>query len=184
MQKKGGDVHANPYRRFVGILRMEIMMKTALLLCRVCTVMIAACLLALLLPLLPVLFGYFPTAVLVQTGSSYDVGSLTYYRYAKVDEIQVGSCIVENENPNAAYLVTERMEMQQYFVVKDNSTTRKIEFELVDGRVTDFRIPFYGYVIDWFCKPLVLLLLTGLLILCVSMQKMLEKHQYKPRYGK
>ena len=156
-------------------------MKAFRIIDRVCTGIIAAVLvLVLLIGFLPQVFGYKPYTVI--SGSmepQYQVGSLIYVRQVPPEEIDVGDPVTFTMGGKTiTHQVIEADRETNTFITKgianQNTTEGPIPYADIIGKASGFSIPFAGYAFTFLSSipgKILLLCAVGILILLVLLEK-------------
>lgn len=156
-------------------------MKAFKILDRVCTGIIAAVLiLVVLVGFLPQLFGYMPYTVI--SGSmepKYQVGSLIYVRQVPSGEINVGDPVTFTMGGKTiTHQVIEADRGANTFKTKglanQNTTEGPIPYADIIGKASGFSIPYAGYTFTFLSSitgKILLLCAVGVLILLVLLEK-------------
>ncbi len=119
--------------------------------------------------LLPFIFGYTPLVVL--SGSmetTYDTGSVIYYKDVSFDELKKGDVITFNVND---VIVTHRIyeiKSQDEIITKGDANNtvdpETIRFNDVMGIVSKYSLPYMGYYIKFINSNLYILVIVALIL--------------------
>lgn len=129
---------------------------------------------------LPMVIGYHPVVVL--SGSmepSYPVGSITYYRKCRFEEVNAGDAITFRAGESlVTHRVEEKNELSRTFTTKgDNNETKDMnpvsEAELV-GKTAPFAIPYLGYFVTY-GKNMAVIVPMGVVLVVSYLLDCLEK---------
>lgn len=127
----------------------------------------AVIILALLIEV-PIVFGYYPLAIIAEDGGQvYSSGSLVYHKTTSFGELKAGDIVsFEEADGNVAVRqILEKDEDNETLKVKGDTDTDTvvISYNVIFGRVKDFALPVAGYFIYIITQWYVFLVLVVIL---------------------
>lgn len=129
------------------------------------------CIAAYLLIAAPIVLGHHPVVVL--SGSmepTYPVGSVIYYKQAPFEEINVGDPITfKSGGVFVTHRVVEKDASAREFVTEGDANGSRdpgtVSYQNVAGKASKICLPFAGYLIDMGKKPILIVIMAGIILL-------------------
>lgn len=136
------------------------------------SLLVTLAIVAALLIAAPLLFGNQPMIVL--SGSmepAYPVGSITYYKQAPFEEIEIGDTITFGigESSLATHRVVDKDTNAGTFTTKgdanDTQDANPVSYQQVKGKTAAFAIPYAGFFVDFLQNWYAIAACAGVLVL-------------------